>query len=189
MHGRSVTYGCDPGFSAASYLPAPLAQGKYNGTLYGLPDFISTVLLAYRKDLLQQAGINPPATLEDVLAAAAKLNGKNGMAGLAFPGAKTGGVSDVVSTILTAQGNWWYNSIPKDTLSDAAASTAVQFYVTAAKSAPPGLLSAAVDDAATSGATGKAAMVISTMTPTTSRHASIEAPTAAAPPNEAWTKS
>jgi len=151
-----------PGFSAASYLPAPLAQGKYNGTLYGLPDFISTVLLAYRKDLLQEAGIKPPATLADVLAAAAKLNGKNGMSGLALPGAKTGGVSDVVSTILTAQGNWWYNSIPKDTLSDTAASTAVQFYVTAAKYAPPGLLSAAVDDAATSGATGKAAMVIST---------------------------
>jgi multiple sugar transport system substrate-binding protein len=151
-----------PGFSAASYLPAPLAQGKYNGTLYGLPDFISTVLLAYRKDLLQQAGIKPPVTLDDVLAAAAKLNGKNGMAGLALPGAKTGGVSDVVSTILTAQGNWWYNSIPKDTLSDTAADTAVQFYVTAAKYAPPGLLSAAVDNAATSGAQGKAAMVIST---------------------------
>jgi multiple sugar transport system substrate-binding protein len=151
-----------PGFSAASYLPAPLAQGRYNGTLYGLPDFISTVLLAYRKDLLQQAGIQPPVTLDDVLAAATKLNGKNGMAGLALPGAKTGGVSDVVSSILTAQGNWWYNSVPKDTLSDAAAATAVQFYTTAAKYAPPGLLSAAVDDAATSGAQGKAAMVIST---------------------------
>ncbi len=151
-----------PGFSAASYLPAPLAQGRYKGELYGLPDFISTILLAYRTDLLRQAGIAPPATLQDILAAAAKLNGRNGMAGLALPGARTGSITDIVSTILTAQGNWWYDSVPKDTLSAAAASTAVEFYVNAAKYAQKGLLNAAVDDAATAGAQGKAAMVIST---------------------------
>lgn len=151
-----------PGFSAASYLPAPLTQGKYRGTLYGLPDFISTIVLAYRSDLLEQAGIQTPVTLQDVLAAAAKLNNRNGMAGLALPGQRTGAVADVVSSILTAQGNWWYDSTPKPTLSDAAARTAVEFYVSAAKYAPPGLLDAAVDNAATSGAQGKAAMVIST---------------------------
>ncbi len=122
-----------PGFSAASYLPAPLTQGKYRGTLYGLPDFISTIVLAYRSDLLQQAGIQTPVTLQDVLAAAAKLNNRNGMAGLALPGQRTGAVADVVSSILTAQGNWWYDSTPAPTLSDAAARTAVEFYVSAAK--------------------------------------------------------
>ncbi len=84
------------------------------------------------------------------------------MAGLALPGARTGSITDIVSTILTAKGNWWYDSVPKDTLSAAAASTAVEFYVNAAKYAQKGLLNAAVDDAATAGAQGKAAMVIST---------------------------
>jgi ABC-type glycerol-3-phosphate transport system substrate-binding protein len=151
-----------PGFGAGSYLPAPLAQGKYQGKLYGLPDFISAVVLAYRTDLLQQAGIAPPATMQDILAAAEKLNGKGGMAGLALPAKRTGSITDIVSTILTAQGNWWYDTTPKATLDAGAARTAVEFYIAAAKYAQKGLLNAAVDDAATTGAQGKAAMVIST---------------------------
>jgi len=34
-----------------------LAQGKYNGAPYCLPDFVSTTLLAYRKARLEAAGL------------------------------------------------------------------------------------------------------------------------------------
>jgi multiple sugar transport system substrate-binding protein len=40
-----------PGFSAASYLPSVLSQGAQGGKQYCLPDFVSTVVVAYRKDL------------------------------------------------------------------------------------------------------------------------------------------
>jgi ABC-type glycerol-3-phosphate transport system substrate-binding protein len=149
------------GFSADSYLPGVLEQGAKDGVQYCLPDFVSTIVVAYRTDLFEAAGLDAPATVDDVLAAAAALNGTDGMAGIALPGKRTGAVADVTGSLLTAQGNWWFDD-SGDTLDDAAATAALQFYVDAAKYAPEGLLNMAVDDAATAGATGAAAIVVST---------------------------
>jgi multiple sugar transport system substrate-binding protein len=150
------------GVSAASYLPSVLSQGAYNGVQYCLPDFVSTILVAYRTDLFQQNNLQPPKTIDDVLADAKALNGKSGMAGIAMPGKATGAVSDVMASLLTAQGNWWYDASGKTSLDVAAATKAITFYAQAAKYAPSGVLNYAVDDASTAGAQGKAAMVIST---------------------------
>jgi ABC-type glycerol-3-phosphate transport system substrate-binding protein len=138
------------------------AQGQYNGKHYGLPDFVSTIVLAYRTDVLQAASIAPPATTSDIINAARMLNGKNGMSGIVLPGKATGAVADVMGTLLTAQGNWWFDANQKPSLDPTAAAAAVQFYTDAAKVAPSGLLNDAVDDAATIAAQGKSAMVIST---------------------------
>jgi multiple sugar transport system substrate-binding protein len=152
-----------PGFSASSYLPSVLSQGAYQGTQYCLPDFVSTIVVGYRTDLFQAAGLAAPATVTDVLADAAALNGKNGVSGIVMPGKATGAVSDVFSSMLTAQGNWWYDSTgTKDTLDTTAATNALDFYTQAAKLAPNGLLNMAVDDAATVAAQGKAAIVVDT---------------------------
>jgi ABC-type glycerol-3-phosphate transport system substrate-binding protein len=152
-----------PGFSAASYLPNVLEQGKYNGKQYCLPDFVSTVVVGYRTDLFKAAGIDAPKTVDDVLAAAAKLNGKDGAAGIVMPGKATGAVSDVFGSLLTAQGNWWYNADgTKGTLDDTAAGNALDFYTKAAAYAPKGMLNMAVDDAATVAAQGKSAIVVDT---------------------------
>ncbi len=151
-----------PGVSAASYLPGVLSQGAYNGTQYCLPDFVSTILVAYRTDIFAQNNLQPPKTIDDVLADAKALNGKNGMAGIALPGKATGAVSDVMASLLTAQGNWWYDASGKTSLDIGAATKAISFYAQVAKYAPEGVLNFAVDDASTAGAQGKAAMVIST---------------------------
>ena len=150
------------GFSADSYLPGVLAQGASDGVQYCVPDFVSTIVVAYRTDLFQAAGLQPPATVDDVLADAAALNGKDGMAGIALPGKRTGAVADVMGSLLTAQGNWWFDAKNKASLDDSAAKAALDFYTKAAKLAPEGMLNMAVDDAATAGATGTAAMVVST---------------------------
>nr|WP_062336782.1 extracellular solute-binding protein [Herbidospora sakaeratensis] len=150
------------GFSADSYLPNVLAQGKYDGKQYCVPDFVSTTLLAYRKDVFEAAGIPAPKTLDDVAAAAAQLNGKDGMAGIAIPGKRAGAVADIMGSLLTAQDNWWYGADQKTTLDRAKAAKAVDFYVKAAKAAPSGVLNFHVDEAATAAAQGKAAMIIST---------------------------
>jgi multiple sugar transport system substrate-binding protein len=151
------------GFSAASYLPDVLAQGEYKGKQYCLPDFVSTVVVAYRKDLFDKAGLAAPKTVNDVLSAAAKLNGKDGVSGIVMPGKATGAVADVFGSLLTAQDNWWYNAAgTKGTLDDSAATKALNFYTTAANYAPNGLLNMAVDDAATVAAQGKSAIVVDT---------------------------
>jgi ABC-type glycerol-3-phosphate transport system substrate-binding protein len=150
------------GFSGASYLPNVLAQGKYAGKQYCLPDFVSTTVLAYRTDVFQKAGLPAPKTLDDVAAAAAKLNGKDGLAGIALPGKRAGAVADIMGSLLTAQGNWWYDAAQKTTLDRAKAAKAVDFYVKAARAAPSGVLNFHVDEAATAAAQGKAAMIIST---------------------------
>ena len=151
------------GFSAASYLPDVLAQGKYDGKQYCLPDFVSTVVVGYRTDLFKSAGLDAPKTVSDVLADAQKLNGKEGAAGIVMPGKATGAVADVFGSLLTAQDNWWYNAAgTKGTLDDDAAAKALNFYTTAAKYAPTGLLNMAVDDAATVAAQGKSAIVVDT---------------------------
>jgi multiple sugar transport system substrate-binding protein len=150
------------GFSADSYLPNVLAQGKYDGKQYCLPDFVSTVVVGYRKDVFEAEGIAPPKTLDDILAAAQRLNNKNGMAGITLPGKRTGAVSDVMGTLLTAQSNWWYGQDGKSTLDTAAATKALDFYTRAAKFAPSGLLNNSVDEVSSGAAQGKAAMVIST---------------------------
>ena len=151
------------GFSAASYLPDVLAQGEYKGKQYCLPDFVSTVVVGYRTDLFKAAGLDAPKTVSDVLADARKLNGKGGVSGIVMPGKATGAVADVFGSLLTSQDNWWYNAAgTKGTLDTAAATKALDFYTTAAKYAPTGLLNMAVDDAATVAAQGKAAIVVNT---------------------------
>ena len=151
-----------PGFGAKSYIPNILAQGAYGGRQYCLPDFVSTIVVAYRKDLFARYRLQAPTTLASVLKDASFFDGKNGMSGIALPGEATGAISDVVTSMLAAQGNYWYNGADKPTLNVADAAKAVEFYIQAAKYAPSGLLDDAVDDAALAGATGKAAMVIST---------------------------
>ncbi len=45
----------------------------YKNQLFGLPWYMNVGLLYYRKDILEAAGVKPPATFEELVAAAAKL--------------------------------------------------------------------------------------------------------------------
>lgn len=151
------------GFSASDYIPNILNQGKYNGTQYCLQDQISTILVAYRKDLYQQAGLSAPTSLQDLLNNAKKL-AKPGVAGLAIPGKAIGDISDIMSSLITAQGTWWYNSQGKDSLDVSVATQAVQFYIDASKYSPSGMLNMHYDDVTTLAAQGGAAQVITLST-------------------------
>lgn len=149
------------GFSKDSFLPSVLAQGAYDGKQYCMPDFVSTVVVAYRKDLFAAAGLSAPKTLDEVLAAAKALN-KDGVAGITLPGKATGATADVLGSLVTAYGSWWYNKDGKPSLDKDAATKAIQFYVDAAKFAPKGILNFHFDEVATAAAQGQAAIAIST---------------------------
>ncbi|MEU3983755.1 extracellular solute-binding protein [Streptomyces sp. NPDC026672] len=150
------------GRGSSSYVPNVLAQSLHDGRHYGLPDFVSTIVVAYRTDVLEAAGITALGTVPEILTAARTLNGKNGMAGITLPGKATGAVADVMATLLAAQDTWWFDEDEQPSLDTAAATAAVNFYVEAAKYTPKGLFNVAVDDVATLAAQGRAAMVVST---------------------------
>ncbi len=71
-------------FDLSKYYKAALDLSSYNGKVYGLPQDINTIILAYNTDMLAKAGLSAPAanaTWDDILAMAKKLtldkNGKN----------------------------------------------------------------------------------------------------------------
>ncbi|WP_179023413.1 ABC transporter substrate-binding protein [Streptomyces sp. IMTB 2501] len=53
--------------------PAVLAPKTYDGRIWGIPQVIDMQLLYYRKSLLKDAGVEPPATLDALVDAARKL--------------------------------------------------------------------------------------------------------------------
>ncbi len=71
-------------FDLSKYYKAALDLSTYDGKLYGLPQDINTIILAYNTDMFAKAGLQAPAanaTWDDILTMAEKLtldkNGKN----------------------------------------------------------------------------------------------------------------
>ncbi|WP_248928605.1 ABC transporter substrate-binding protein [Paenibacillus hamazuiensis] len=60
------------------FLPGPIAGNTYNGKLYGLPYYTDAGLLYYRKDILEEAGVQPPKTFDELMNIAKTLKGKGG---------------------------------------------------------------------------------------------------------------
>ncbi|MFK0247539.1 ABC transporter substrate-binding protein [Amycolatopsis azurea] len=58
-----------------------LAAQTVDGKLYGIPQALDTQVLFYRKSFLQEAGVEPPQTLDELADAARKLS-KDGVKGL-----------------------------------------------------------------------------------------------------------
>ena len=71
-------------FDLNKYYKSALDLSSYNGKVYGLPQDINTIILAYNTDMFAKAGLSAPAanaTWDDIMAMAKKLtldkNGKN----------------------------------------------------------------------------------------------------------------
>jgi multiple sugar transport system substrate-binding protein len=58
----------------ADFVPTTLAAGAFQGTQYAIPVDPNVQILVYRKDLLEQKGLKPPATWDELLAAARALH-------------------------------------------------------------------------------------------------------------------
>ena len=67
-------------------MPAVLANGMYNGHVYGLGYSVTPFVFAYRIDLLEEAGIEVPTTWEDLADAAKELTQYNDMGEVEFSG-------------------------------------------------------------------------------------------------------
>ena len=58
------------GAEQGKFLPAPVSANRYRGQIFGVPVFIDTGLLYYRKDLLEKYAIAPPQTWNQMVEAA-----------------------------------------------------------------------------------------------------------------------
>ncbi|MEU2059190.1 sugar ABC transporter substrate-binding protein [Streptomyces sp. NPDC013455] len=61
---------------ADDFHPAVLGTKTYEGRIYGVPQVVDTQLLYYRRSLLDDAGIEPPTTLDALVDAARRLTGR-----------------------------------------------------------------------------------------------------------------
>jgi multiple sugar transport system substrate-binding protein len=79
----------ESGFDSTDFQEAAWTGAQVSGKQLGIPIQPHPEILAYRKDLFEEAGLQPPETTDDVLAAAKKLhNFKPGLAGIAWNAAR-----------------------------------------------------------------------------------------------------
>lgn len=77
------------GINASGFIKGIVDAGSYKGKLYGLAPGVNTIALFYNKKLLSAAGLQPPKTWVDLVAAAHKLT-KGETYGAAFSAIATG---------------------------------------------------------------------------------------------------
>ncbi|TDU88300.1 multiple sugar transport system substrate-binding protein [Kribbella voronezhensis] len=61
------------GDAKSDFTPSLISRLTYQGKLYGIPQVTDMQLLVYRKSVLSAAGVQPPQTVDELLAAAKKL--------------------------------------------------------------------------------------------------------------------
>lgn len=121
-----------------SYVPAHRDVLKWNGEYWGVPIFGLSYNFWYRKDLFKAAGIEPPKTWDELLAAAEKLNKPSEQKwGIALPASGTLYGDQVVVNFLYSNGGDIMGKGNKLTLNTPEFVQTLDYYSKLAKFAPP----------------------------------------------------
>jgi multiple sugar transport system substrate-binding protein len=114
-----------------AFLPADIDGGRYNGKIYRLPWRTDAGMLYYRKDLLEQAELQPPKTFTDLVQAATILQKNNAVQwGYVWQGRQYEGVVAMFMEVLQGNNGFWINSETKEVgLDQPQAIAALQFLV------------------------------------------------------------
>jgi multiple sugar transport system substrate-binding protein len=92
------------------FLPGDIEASRYQGKLYRVPWRTDAALLFYRKDLLDQAGLQPPETFDQLIQASQQIQGKNGAQwGYVYQGRQYEGVAAMFIEVLEGNGGFWVN--------------------------------------------------------------------------------
>lgn len=126
----------------ANYLPGDVAGGRYRDGLYRLPFRTDMGMLYYRKDLLDAAGLEPPETFADLIAASEQLQRSRQVDwGYLWQGKQYEGLSAMFVEVLAGFGGFWVDPQTQAVgLDQPAAIAAVDFLQTtiAQGISPPG---------------------------------------------------
>lgn len=165
------------GFDQSDIYPDARASSSWKGVQYGIPIMVSGEILVYRKDLLADAGLQPPRTVEQTLHIARALHNPGaGLAGISWNGGRGTPLGHTFMMILSAFGQPILDLKPTADAfdiehvapsnmrpmfqSDAARET-VEYLLELLTFSPPGILQMGWYDRARTYASGNAAMAYS----------------------------
>ncbi|MBW4632075.1 MAG: ABC transporter substrate-binding protein [Iphinoe sp. HA4291-MV1] len=95
----------------ADFFPAHVEAGRYKNKLYRIPMYASAGVLYYRKDLLKQAGFQPPQTFTDLLRISKSLQEQGKVKwGYLWQGRQSEGLVAMFLEVLQGFGGFWINS-------------------------------------------------------------------------------
>jgi multiple sugar transport system substrate-binding protein len=136
IDNRTIT---SPTFDFADFAPQAVNDATVGGELIGIPLYSELQVLAYRKDLLQQAGLKVPETLEELEAAAKQLTDKQkGIYGICLRG-KGAATTTIYSGILHSMGGSWVDGNGSPAFTTPEALKAFNYYGRLAREyGPPG---------------------------------------------------
>ena len=110
------------------FVPSAVNVGELNGALYGVPWIGNVQMFAYRKDLLESAGLKPPKTMSEVVDDASKL-GTGTLKGIVFRGVKSNPIVTGYIPILRAYGGEIVDDAGKIAIGSDAAVRALDAYL------------------------------------------------------------
>lgn len=143
-----------------AYVPNLLEDYTLDGTLYGLPDFIGSQVLAYRTDIFEENNLKAPESWSDILAVCEALKGNADYSPITFPAKKGGTLASVYSAFLVSNGGWYLDENGKAAMNTDAAKETMEFLQKLAQYEVPGYLNAHWDENGQTAANGKAAMAV-----------------------------
>jgi len=92
----------------SQFLPAAVESGKYHQKIYRIPFLLDVGVLSYRKDLLEEAGYEPPETFDELQKIARELQeGDKADWGFLWQGAQYEGLVAVFVEVLEGYGGFW----------------------------------------------------------------------------------
>jgi len=142
------------------FIPSLLELYHYNGTAYGLPDWIATQVFAYRKDLFEEAGLPEPRSWSDMINAAQTLADGDSMYGVTFPGRTGGALAGLFNSILLSNGSWILDANGNPNINSEAAVETAEFLEAMSRFAPPGYQNFHWEESSTVAGVGRAAMAM-----------------------------
>ena len=150
-----------PGYDEDDFIPSLRESLSYDGSMYSVPFYGESSFMMYRKDLMEQAGIEMPRepTWQQVADAAAKLDTPD-MAGICLRGKPGWGeVLAPLDTVINTFGGRWFDEEWNAQLTSPEVEKAVQFYVDTVRSVgEPGPATSGFGECATQLAQGRVAM-------------------------------
>jgi len=124
------------------YVPALWQLGSFDGKFYGFSPYVDlSPMLLYNKEMLQDAGIEPPTTWSEMIKAAAALT-KDGKYGVAFGASNNSVDIDTLESLAAVNGMRWVDGDGKPVVDEASLADTLKFVQDLSKSAPPGLTEA-----------------------------------------------
>lgn len=134
------------GIDLADYLPPAIAAVRWNGAIYGLPIQPHAELLWYRRDLLAAAGLAPPRTPDELLAAARALHRPaEGLYGIVWNAQRGSALGQTVAHLYAAHGARLLDDQGRPALDSAGGRAVARLLRELAAVSPPDILNTAWD--------------------------------------------